>query len=276
MKNFIIFIVLLSFLTVLLIGSRTTVPPPVSAQENDNSTKINSLLSLQVESKRRTLEALPTEKGQAQVFQVMPHQVEIFAPQDRQQIFIHSPEMLTSSQISELENMGITVYPESWIPPVGAHLTGFIIADMPIDKLDELATKDYISTLDTAERYLEAHNDLGTQKINADDVWSANYTGANITIAVLDSGLDVTHNDIPTPTASKDYSNYPTLDITIANTVTGHGTHVTGSALGRGTQSSGVYKGAAPGASLVFLKIGNDTTGSASSAAIVNAIRQSI
>ena len=51
--------------------------------------------------------------------------------------------------------MGITPYPDSWIPPVGAHPTGFIMADMPINKLEALAEKDYVVRLDTAERVLE-------------------------------------------------------------------------------------------------------------------------
>ncbi len=275
MKKYSVFLILLAFLVVITSGN-VMGSPSVSAQEDGQGNKINSLLSLQVKAKLRSMEAeaAPAAEGEAQVFQALPQQAG--AAPDRQLIYIHSEEMLDSSQIAELQEMGIIVYPESWLPPVGAHPTGFILADMPLDKLDELAGKDYIATLDTAERYYEAHNDLGAQKINTDDVWSANYTGAGVTIAVLDSGLDITHPDIPTPTASKDYSAYPTLDDTIANSVTGHGTHVTGTALGRGTQSGGVYKGAAPGADLVFLKIGNDSTGGASSAAMVYAIRAAV
>ncbi|GAG08549.1 unnamed protein product, partial [marine sediment metagenome] len=152
----------------------------------------------------------------------------------------------------------------------------FIVADMPIDKLQELAEKDYVVKLDTAERVLEPQNDLAVQKINADDVWGLGYDGTGVTIAVLDSGLDTSHDDIPPPTFSKDYWNWPTLDDTIANQVTGHGTHVTGSALGRGTQSSGVYKGSAPDADLVFLKIGNDTNSNASTDAMINAIKDAV
>jgi len=51
--------------------------------------------------------------------------------------------------------MNIVLYLDSWIPPVGAHSTGFILADMPIDKLEALAKKDYVVTVDTAERQLE-------------------------------------------------------------------------------------------------------------------------
>ncbi|MFC1964939.1 hypothetical protein ACFLWG_02920 [Chloroflexota bacterium] len=72
-----------------------------------------------------------------------------------QRIFIHLNQELSTSQIQELEAIGITLYPDSWIPPVGAHSTGFLIADMPIDILDELAVKEFIVRLDTPERQLE-------------------------------------------------------------------------------------------------------------------------
>ena len=56
-----------------------------------------------------------------------------------QRIFIHLTEELNSSQIEELEAMGITLYLDSWIPAVGDHPTGFLIADMPINKLEKVA-----------------------------------------------------------------------------------------------------------------------------------------
>jgi len=80
-----------------------------------------------------------------------------------QRIFIHLSQELNASQIEELEAMGIILYLDSWIPPVGAHPTGFIIADMPIDKLNELADKDYVVRLETAERQLEPQSDSQSQ-----------------------------------------------------------------------------------------------------------------
>jgi len=75
-----------------------------------------------------------------------------------QRIFIHLTKELNWSQVEELEAIGITLYLDSWIPPVGAHPTGFSLADMPIDRLEELAEKDYVVRLDTAERVLEPQN----------------------------------------------------------------------------------------------------------------------
>ena len=69
-----------------------------------------------------------------------------------QRIFIYLSEPLTQPQIAELQELGITLYLDSWIPPVGNHAAGFLTADMPIDKLHELASKDYVLKLDSAER----------------------------------------------------------------------------------------------------------------------------
>ncbi len=74
-----------------------------------------------------------------------------------QRIFIHLSQELNTSQIEELESMGIILYQDSWIPPVGTHPTGFLTADMPIDKLEELAGKDYVVRLETAEQVDKPH-----------------------------------------------------------------------------------------------------------------------
>jgi subtilisin family serine protease len=247
--------------------------PDVEAQDGVHKAKISSRLGIQVAAKRRALEVAPLAEGQIDILKAMQARGAMVTSLNEQRIFIHISEEPNQAQIEELESMGLTLFLDSWVPSVRYHQTGFIMADMPLEILNELSNVDYVIRLDTAERVLEPQNDLGTQKINVDDVWASSYNGTGVTIAVLDSGLDVSHNDIPTPIASWDYAED---DATIANTVTGHGTHVTGSVLGRGIQSSGVYKGIAPGADLVFLKIGTDATGGAPTAAIVNAIREAV
>jgi hypothetical protein len=72
-----------------------------------------------------------------------------------QRIYIYSSQPLTGPQTDELKSLGVTVYADSWIPPVGNHPQGFILADMPVDKLDAVANKTYIIKLDTAETYSE-------------------------------------------------------------------------------------------------------------------------
>jgi|SRR3990172_2370052 len=80
-----------------------------------------------------------------------------------QQVFIYMAAAPNAAQIAELKSIGLTLYLDSWIPPVGTHPTGFLIADMPVDKLNELAKKAYVIKLDTAERQLQPQNSIGPQ-----------------------------------------------------------------------------------------------------------------
>lgn len=193
----------------------------------------------------------------------------------RQSVFVHFDQFPTADQMGELETLGVTLFEDTWIPPVGDHPDGFMIAHMPIEEADDLAAMEYVTYLNTAEETHRPMNDLGTAAVKADELWNLGYDGTGVTIAVLDSGLDITHADIPTPVVGVDYSGYPITDTTIANQISAHGTHVVGSALGRGVYNA-AYKGSAAGADLVFLKIGNDTDARASTAAQAAAIRAAV
>lgn len=76
-------------------------------------------------------------------------------PLNVQRVFIYLTGPLTAEQSAELKAINVAVYPESWIPPVGSHQTGFLLADMPVDRLGALAAKDFVVRLDTAEKKLE-------------------------------------------------------------------------------------------------------------------------
>ena len=112
--------------------------------------KASSLLLMQVDLRKEQM-AEPTAERLKQM-QTMGMRTEDLTSQ---RIFIDFEQEPTQSQLAELQDLGITAYADSWIPPVGDHPTGFILADMPIDKLNELAAKDYIIKVNTAERLLE-------------------------------------------------------------------------------------------------------------------------
>ena len=112
--------------------------------------KASSLLLMQVDLRKEQM-AEPTAERLKQM-QTMGVRTEDLTSQ---RIFIHFEQEPTQPQLEELQDLGITVYVDSWIPPVGDHPTGYILADMPIDKLNELAAKDYIIKLNTAEQVLE-------------------------------------------------------------------------------------------------------------------------
>ena len=123
----------------LLITSCATVATP--------NQKASSLLLLQIELRQQQI-ANPTPE-RLQQMKNMGMKVDNL---DIQRIFIYLAQPITSAQAQELQAMGITLYLDSWIPPTDEHQEGFLIADMPIDKLDELAARDYVLRLDSAEK----------------------------------------------------------------------------------------------------------------------------
>ena len=109
-------------------------------------TKASSALLAQVALRQQQLSAPTSERlNQMQSMGMKTENIGI------QKIFIYLAQQLTTAQTGELASLGITIYPGSWIPPVGNHATGFVLADMPVAKLDTLTAKNYVVKLDTAE-----------------------------------------------------------------------------------------------------------------------------
>jgi len=202
-------------------------------------------------------------------------------------IAIYYENYPTSGELAELNNLGIEYFIESWIPPLKNHPYGFILAKMPTDKFIQTLNLETVKRIATTEQESFPNNNNGYKSLNADKVWLQGYTGTGVKIAILDSGLDSYYDgtDIPATYQKKDYSNYPTsTDDDVQNTVSGHGTHVTGSVLGRGSLSSGYnsvngsgsFSGTAPNADLIFLKIGSDATSGASEDAMIGAVTAAV
>ena len=96
-------------------------------------------------------------------------------------------------------------------------------------------------------------------------------TGRNVTVAVLDTGIDSTHRDLvgrvtrnlkfaDTLSASAGF-NYPIASPNLPNTdlLQGHGSFVAGIIGGSGAASNGKFSGVAPGANIVGLSAGELT-----------------
>lgn len=89
-------------------------------------------------------------------------------------------------------------------------------------------------------------------QIGAPAAWQAGYTGAGVTVAVLDTGIDDEHPDLAGRiVASENFTEGFEDD----RDLLGHGTHVASTLVGSGVAAGGRNRGVAPDASLVSGKV---------------------
>lgn len=137
------------------------------------------------------------------------------------------------------------------LPLINSYVIELNETDLPkLKNMNDLKAVHH-STHITAQMY-------GARKtVKAESAYEKGYTGKNITIAFLDTGIapvkdfTVPHNRI---IAFKDFVNNKTE----AYDDNGHGTHVAGIAAGNGYMSNGKYMGIAPDANIVSVKILNN------------------
>ncbi len=115
-------------------------------------------------------------------------------------------------------------------------------------------------------------------KVNADDVWNLGFTGKGITVALLDTGVNIDHIDLKDHLwdGGEEYPNHGFNTMDNNHNITdkeGHGTHCAGIICGDGT--SGTQTGIAPDATLMCIKVLGDN-GEGTIEAIVSGIEFSI
>lgn len=200
-------------------------------------------------------------------------------------VAVYLPAPPSPAQLSDLQSLGVRVYPGYWTPPSDNHPLGFFLADMPAVRLPDVLALSWLHWLGDAGGQSRPENNEAARAVGAHRAWIGGWTGKGVRVAVLDSGIDITPplNDLPVPVAAKDYSDWPRIDDDVRNRITPHGTHVAGSVLGRGIRSAnntgaggGAFRGMAPDAELVFLKIGNDTTASSYENATIAALHDAV
>jgi hypothetical protein len=121
----------------------TSVTAQTSAQLN---AKISSLLAMQVDLRKAQL-ANPAPERLLQMQQLNMDTANL----GNQRIYIYLKNPPTPAQTNEMQTLNVAVYSDSWIPPAGNNPAGFILAELPIDKLDELASLPYVVSIDTSE-----------------------------------------------------------------------------------------------------------------------------
>lgn len=113
--------------------------------------------------------------------------------------------------------------------------------------------------------------DIAANTLGLNELWDKGITGKGTTICVIDTGM-AQHPDYKDRIIGfKDFVNGKTEPYDDQ----GHGTHCTGITAGNGTASNGKYKGAAPEANLVGVKV-LDRNGSGSFSDIIKGIQWAI
>jgi serine protease AprX len=103
---------------------------------------------------------------------------------------------------------------------------------------------------------------IGADKVQRGEGLKLPYTGAGVNVAVIDTGVDGLHPDLPYGSKLEQYAlagnPFETQPMTFTPTATGdtygHGTHVSSTIAGTGAGSAGRFKGVAPGATITAFK----------------------
>ena len=169
--------------------------------------------------------------------------------------FDHYP---SAADLLAIRAAGVQVRPLRALPMAGVQGTSLQIRLLPA--LPGLRSIYF-------NRRLTYFLDESVPLIGANRVWNElGYTGRGVTVAVIDSGIDATHRDLPFGTkvvqnvklAPNLFGSGPLVleGLSTTDTSSGHGTHVAGIAGGSGAALAGKYRGVAIGSKLVGIGAG--------------------
>jgi len=132
--------------------------------------------------------------------------------------------------------------------------------------IPEIANLEFVAFIEPSPT-LTTLLDESTPTISADYIRGGSYDGSGISVQIIDTGYESSHQDLPTPTDADSYVGANPLD----DNYFGHGTHVAGILLGRGNANS-KYKGVATGVSDIYIDQVVDNQGQALPSDIIDAM----
>ena len=155
------------------------------------------------------------------------------------------------------------------------HLPKLLVIDVPKGSVSAIAQLPGVKRL-SPDRTVASHLDLTAGTVGSTIANQYGWTGKNIGIAVIDSGVDANNADLKTTTGPSRvvYGEDFTGQGTTADRY-GHGSHVAGIIAGNGANSGGKYKGIAPESKIINLRV-LDETGEGNDSSVIAAIDRAI
>ncbi|MCW1296837.1 MAG: S8 family serine peptidase [Candidatus Parvarchaeota archaeon] len=186
--------------------------------------------------------------------------------------FSQKPSLSLESKIKSSANI---IYEYKFFKGIAIKANKEVLKDLVWSKeIEKIYSDEKVSLpkpIKVMQSEYSSYVDNRSNYINVQPVWDQKITGFNVTIAIIDTGIDPTHPDFLFPVGKirgwKDFINGrpdPYDDH-------GHGTHCASLAAGTGTQSNGKFKGVAPDAFLLIAKV-LDAEGSGYSSDIIAGI----
>ena len=181
-----------------------------------------------------------------------------YKDQDSISVFVHYDHKPNVLDVENLESLNVTIsYTAKFINTICVRNLSFPlvqkIADLPGVVMVELQPRIY-SRLDISVRAIKVRE---SSFYSPNTVWDLGYTGNNVVVAVLDTGVDDEHEFLKGKfVAGFDCSGVTSVTDRETNPddEDGHGTHVASIIMGTGG-SVGQYIGVAPSAMLVDVKV---------------------
>jgi serine protease AprX len=157
----------------------------------------------------------------------------------------------------------------------------FVAAQLPTSEAASLASDADVAYVSIDRPVQGQVAEYTAEPINAPQAWAQGQTGSGVGIALIDSGVSPLVDDLGTGKKSRVVLNLSFVaPFTDTGDEYGHGTHIAGLIAGDGTDSTGpqdyrTFKGIAPGANIISLKV-LDANGSGTDSTVIAAIDTAI
>ena len=108
-------------------------------------------------------------------------------------VYLHMAEPPTGNLLSHLESRVEKLYLHTWIPPVGIHPTGYLIARVKYSEIRRLIEDKLVDRITAGYRRLQPLNDQAAIYTGSAAAWELEppLTGEGVRLAILDSGFQL-------------------------------------------------------------------------------------